>query len=112
MISQQRAKVRLNAFLLRHDIRYPGRAPWGPAPRRTIATPVGSRAQAPRRPATQPRSFVRSHDRPPNDLHVLGSTSPPPTLRGIPGGSRAAAVMRQSDSCRAPVTFHRALTAA
>jgi transposase len=26
------AKFRLNAFLLRHDIRYTGRAPWGPAP--------------------------------------------------------------------------------
>jgi transposase len=28
------AKVRLNALLLRHDIRDPGRAAWGPAPRR------------------------------------------------------------------------------
>jgi transposase len=34
------AKVRLNAVLLRQDIRYEGRATWGPAPRRWLAAVV------------------------------------------------------------------------
>jgi len=34
------AKVRLKAFLLRQDIRYEGRATWGPAPLRWLATVV------------------------------------------------------------------------
>jgi len=34
------AKVRLNAFLLRHDIRYTGRATWGPAHRRWLSEVV------------------------------------------------------------------------
>jgi transposase len=31
------AKVRLKAFLLRHDLRYTGRATWGPAPQRWLS---------------------------------------------------------------------------
>ena len=34
------AKFRLNAFLLRHDIRYTGRATWGPAHRRWLSEVV------------------------------------------------------------------------
>jgi transposase len=34
------AKCRLKAFLLRHDIRYAGRAAWGPAPRRGLSEVV------------------------------------------------------------------------
>jgi transposase len=34
------AKFRLNAFLLRHDIRYTGRANWGPAHRRWLSAGV------------------------------------------------------------------------
>jgi transposase len=36
----QSAKFRLKAFLLRHDIRYTGRATWGPAPRRWLSEVV------------------------------------------------------------------------
>jgi len=35
------AKHRLKAFLLRHDLRSTGRAPWGPAPRRGLGEVVG-----------------------------------------------------------------------
>jgi len=35
------AKCRLKAFVLRHDLRDPGRAPWGPAPRRGLRAVVG-----------------------------------------------------------------------
>jgi transposase len=38
---RQAAKNRLKAFLLRQDIRYEGRATWGPAPRRWRAAVVG-----------------------------------------------------------------------
>jgi transposase len=34
------AKFRLNAFLRRHDIRYTGRATWGPAPLRWLSAVV------------------------------------------------------------------------
>jgi transposase len=36
------AKFRLNAFLLRQDLRSTGRATWGPAPRRWLAEVVGA----------------------------------------------------------------------
>ena len=36
------AKFRLKAFLLRHDIRYTGRATWGPAHRRWLSEVVGA----------------------------------------------------------------------
>jgi transposase len=36
------AKFRLNAFLLRHDLRYTGRATGGPAPRRGLSAVVGA----------------------------------------------------------------------
>ena len=36
----QDATVRLKAFLLRQDIRYAGRANWGPAPLRWLAAVV------------------------------------------------------------------------
>jgi transposase len=36
----QSAQVRLKAFWLRHDIRYTGRAPWGPAHRRWLSEGV------------------------------------------------------------------------
>jgi transposase len=36
----QAAKFRLKAFLLRHDIRYTGRATWGPAPLRWLSEVV------------------------------------------------------------------------
>src|SRR5438046_20642 len=35
------AKHRLKAFLLRHDLRSTGRAPWGSAPRRGLGAVVG-----------------------------------------------------------------------
>ena len=36
----QAATLRLKAFLLRHALRYPGRAPWGPAPLRGLSEVV------------------------------------------------------------------------
>src|SRR5206468_12538197 len=36
------ATVRLHALLLRHALRDPGRAPWGPAPRRWLSDGLGA----------------------------------------------------------------------
>jgi transposase len=55
------AKSRLNAFLLRHDIRSTGRAPWGAAPLRWLSE-VG--CPTPAQPIVFP-AYVRAVNEPP-----------------------------------------------
>ncbi len=61
------AKCRLNAFLLRHDIRYTGRATWNPAHLRWLSAGVGP---TPAQPIVF-QAYVRAVTEPPERLRRL-----------------------------------------
>ena len=60
-------RFRLNAWLLRHDIRYTGRATWGPAHRRWLA--ARGRCRPPPSQSSS-RTYVRAVHEPTERLHV------------------------------------------